>query len=163
MMNMKQKDYPLAILPIRSILVPNLAIEILVLMQQVTCCLSMPSCHPQPQQQPLKWDQGTSPTSNPRSLWLKSMWPDRNGMSWEMLKLKPLDLHSGKPSKFLFIFPINIVVYMLEIGTLTRILLLFLIQSSKSTMALNLVLCTPLTWMPARFLEMLPQMSLCIL
>ena len=33
MMNMKQKDYPLAILPIRSILVPNLAIEILVLMQ----------------------------------------------------------------------------------------------------------------------------------
>merc|ERR1711973_879297 len=91
-----------------------------------------------------------SPKSSPSIPWSPSTSPSPSGRSSTVPRLPLQDSPSLRPLPVPWSLTINIVVFMLEIGTLTRSFLMFLIHLSKSTMELLPIPPTQATWMQAK-------------
>merc|ERR1712156_533606 len=99
-----------------------------------------------------------SQKSSPLTLWLPSTSPPKNGQNWVIMSPRPLASPWPRLLLVLLNSITNIAVSMLVMRILTLTSLMFSTPSFANTMVLVLISSTPLTWMPAKSLQMLNQM-----
>ena len=97
------------------------------------------------------------------TLLLPSMSQKKSGINWKTSRQKHQDLLLPRLLPVPSNSTINIVEYMLEIGTLTKILLLSLIPLFRSIMESRLMQSIHLTWTQLKSRAILWQMHLCTL